>query len=103
MSSGGELQSEGSEGAERARVRVSGSVQGVFFRDSTREKAESLALTGWVRNLPDGNVEAVFEGPSAKVREMVEWCEAGPPHAEVENVEVNHEPPENDLSAFEVR
>ncbi|MBA2693596.1 MAG: acylphosphatase [Rubrobacter sp.] len=97
------MQSEGNEGAQRARVRVSGRVQGVFFRDSTREKAESLRLTGWVENLPDGRVEAVFEGPPDKVREMVEWCEAGPPHAEVEDVETNHEPPENDLSAFEVR
>lgn len=91
------------EGIERARVRVSGRVQGVFFRDSTREKAESLSLAGWVRNLPDGSVEAVFEGPSAKVREMLEWCEAGPRRAEVGDIEVNREPPENDLSTFEVR
>jgi acylphosphatase len=91
------------EDTERTRVRVSGRVQGVFFRDSTREKAESLALAGWVRNTPDGAVEAVFEGPEESVREMIEWCEAGPPQAEVENVETNFEPPENDLSAFEVR
>ncbi len=97
------MRSEGNEGAERARVLVSGSVQGVFFRDSTREKAESLSLAGWVRNLPDGNVEAVFEGSAPNVREMIEWCEAGPPRATVENVEVTHEPPEAGPSDFEVR
>ncbi len=97
------MQSKGNEGTERARVRVSGKVQGVFFRDSTREKAESLNLDGWVRNLPDGRVEAVFEGSAANVREMLEWCEAGPRRADVEDVEANYEPPENDLSAFEVR
>lgn len=91
------------EGTERARVRVSGRVQGVFFRDSTREKAESLNLYGWVRNLPDGTVEAVFEGSEASVREMIEWCESGPSHAEVENVEATRETPENNLRSFEVR
>jgi acylphosphatase len=91
------------ENDERARVRVSGKVQGVFFRDSTREKASSLNLDGWVRNLPDGRVEAVFEGPSEKVREMVEWCRSGPPQADVEEVEADYEPPEDDLSGFEVR
>lgn len=91
------------ENDERARVRVSGKVQGVFFRDSTREKASSLNLDGWVRNLPDGRVEAVFEGPSEKVREMVEWCRSGPPQADVEEVEADYESPEDDLSGFEVR
>ena len=63
---------------ERAHVRISGQVQGVFFRDSTRQKAEELGLAGWVKNLPDGRVEAVFEGPAEKVREMIRWCEEGP-------------------------
>jgi acylphosphatase len=79
---------------ERAHVRVSGQVQGVFFRDSTREKAEELGLAGWVKNLPDGQVEAVFEGPSDKVREMVRWCE---------NVDADFESAGEDLEGFEVR
>jgi acylphosphatase len=88
---------------ERAHVRVSGQVQGVFFRDSTREKAEELGLAGWVRNLPDGQVEAVFEGPSQEVREMVRWCEEGPRHASVENVDTDFEGAGGDLEGFEVR
>jgi len=88
---------------ERAHVRVSGQVQGVFFRDSTREKAEELGLAGWVKNLPDGQVEAVFEGPSESVREMVRWCEGGPQHASVENVDTDFESAGGDLEGFEVR
>ena len=88
---------------ERAHVRVSGQVQGVFFRDSTRKKAEELGLAGWVRNLPDGQVEAVFEGPSREVREMVRWCEEGPQHASVENVDTDFESAGGDLEGFEVR
>ena len=87
---------------ERAHVLVSGQVQGVFFRDSTRQKAEELGLTGWVKNTPDGAVEALFEGPSERVREMVRWCEEGPQRASVENVETNFESPGGDLEAFEV-
>ena len=87
---------------ERASVRITGRVQGVFFRDSTREKAEELGLAGWVSNVPDG-VEAVFEGPSEKVREAVAWCEQGPPQASVDNVDADFEPARNDLTGFEVR
>ncbi len=86
----------------RTRVLVSGRVQGVFFRDSTREKAEALGLSGWVRNLPNGDVEAVFEGDPESVREMVSWCEQGPPQATVEDVAAEEEPPEG-LHGFEVR
>jgi acylphosphatase len=88
---------------ERAHVYVSGGVQGVFFRDSARERAEQLGLAGWVRNLPDGRVEAVFEGPREKVREMVRWCEEGPPHATVKDVDAEFEAPAGDLRGFEVR
>jgi acylphosphatase len=88
---------------ERAHARVSGRVQGVFFRDSAREKAESLGLTGWVKNTPDGRVEALFEGPSEKVREMVEWCERGPSQASVESVNTDFEEARGDLESFEVR
>ena len=88
---------------ERAHLYVSGQVQGVFFRDSARKRAERLGLTGWVKNLPDGRVEALFEGPSEKVREMVRWCEQGPSQAEVEDVDTDFEAPEGDLTSFEVR
>jgi acylphosphatase len=88
---------------ERAHVRISGQVQGVFFRDSTRQKAEELGLAGWVKNLSDGSVEAVFEGPSAKVREMVGWCEEGPRNASVEDVDSDFETSGGDLQGFEVR
>lgn len=88
---------------ERAHVRVSGRVQGVFFRDSTRQRAEELGLAGWVRNLPDGRVEALFEGPPERVREMVDWCEEGPRQASVEDVETDFEGPGEDLQGFEVR
>jgi acylphosphatase len=88
---------------ERAHVRISGQVQGVFFRDSTRQQAEELGLVGWVKNLPDGRVEAVFEGPSERVREMVRWCEEGPQQASVENVDTDFESASRDLEGFEVR
>jgi len=91
------------ESGERAHVHVSGQVQGVFFRDSARDKAEQLGLTGWVRNLPDGRVEMLFEGPSEKVREMVRWCKEGPSRAEVESVDSEFETPRGDLAGFEVR
>ena len=87
---------------ERRHVLVSGQVQGVFFRDSTRQEAERLGLSGWVRNTQDGRVEAVFEGESGAVRQMVEWCESGPSSADVEDVSVEQETPEG-LSGFEVR
>ena len=69
-------------------VVVSGQVQGVWFRASTKQKAEELGLTGWVRNSPDGCVEAIFEGEEDIVNKMVDWCNKGPPMAKVDNVEV---------------
>ena len=87
---------------ERARVYVSGGVQGVLFRDSARREANRLGLSGWVSNLPDGRVEAVFEGDSAGVREMVRWCEEGPPEASVESVDASFEEPRGEAVGFEV-
>lgn len=78
----------------RAHVIVIGRVQGVFFRASTRETALELGLAGYVRNLPDGSVEAVFEGPIAAVEQAVTWSRTGPPHAAVEHVEVEWGQPE---------
>ena len=88
--------------AERVHVSITGRVQGVFFRDSTREKAEELGLSGWVRNTSDG-VEAVFEGPPQKIREAVAWCEHGPPNASVDNLNADFGPAQNDLQGFDVR
>ena len=92
-----------SKDQERAYVRISGQVQGVFFRDSTRQKAVELNLAGWVKNLPDGRVEAVFEGPSEMVQEILRWCEEGPQHASVENVDTDIEETGGELSGFEIR
>ena len=77
----------------RVRARISGRVQGVFFRASCAERAEALGLSGWVRNASDGGVEAVFEGEEAAVEAMLAWCREGPPYAEVRNVEVAEEAP----------
>jgi acylphosphatase len=88
--------------ALRARVVVRGRVQGVFFRAEARARARSLGLTGWVRNLPDGSVEAVFEGPQEAVESMVRWCEDGPAGARVDDVDVMWEQPAGDVG-FEVR
>ena len=78
----------------RARVVVRGRVQGVFFRDSTRRRALDAGVTGWVRNRPDGAVEAVFEGPSEAVEGMVRFCERGPRGAHVDRVDRFDESPE---------
>jgi acylphosphatase len=71
----------------RAHVFVSGRVQGVWFRESTRRRADELGLEGWVRNLPDGRVEALFEGDPSAVRLAVEYVREGPAHARVDHVE----------------
>jgi acylphosphatase len=73
-------------------------VQGVFFRVETRDRARSLGLAGWVRNCPDGTVEAVFEGESERVRSMVDWCRRGPPGASVAAVDVEWEEAAGDTS-----
>lgn len=86
----------------RAHVLVSGRVQGVAYRACTVEMATELGVAGWVRNLPNGKVEAVFEGPEDPVEDMVAWCQQGPPAAVVKNVEVEYEEPEN-LQGFEIR
>lgn len=86
----------------RAHVRVQGSVQGVFFRVETRDRARSLGVSGWVRNLPDGAVEAVFEGDDPQVESMVDWCHRGPSGADVHDVDVAWEEPQS-LSGFAVR
>jgi acylphosphatase len=86
----------------RERVLVSGLVQGVYFRDSCRQLANRYGVHGWVRNLPDGRVEAVFEGPEDAVNRLVEWNQHGPESAVVTDIEVHDEPPEG-LRGFAVR
>lgn len=76
----------------RAHVLVSGRVQGVFFRAECAERARQRRVSGWARNLPDGRVEALFEGPDDAVRFMVDWCRRGPRLAEVDVVETAWEP-----------
>jgi acylphosphatase len=81
---------------------VTGRVQGVFFRDTARRRAEAAGVVGWISNRPDGAVEAVFEGEPDRVDELVEFCRHGPSRAEVANVEVIDEEPEG-LTRFTVR
>jgi acylphosphatase len=86
----------------RAHVYVTGTVQGVYFRATTRDEAQDRDLDGWVRNLDDGRVEAVFEGPEEAVDEMVEFCAEGSAAAEVTDVDVSYEEPVGE-SPFSVR
>ncbi|MGW0230506.1 acylphosphatase [Actinopolymorpha singaporensis] len=86
----------------RVRVVVHGAVQGVFFRDTCRRTAGEHGVAGWVRNCPDGSVEAAFEGGPDQVRALVAWCRSGPPAARVDKVEEFPEPPEG-LIGFEIR
>jgi acylphosphatase len=89
-------------GAVEARhVVVAGRVQGVWFRDTCCEHARNLGVAGWVRNLTDGRVEAVFEGPAAAVDRMVAWCHEGPGRARVDSVEATVRTPEG-LAGFRI-
>jgi acylphosphatase len=89
-------------GDQRARVRIVGRVQGVFFRVETRDRARSLSLGGWVRNARDGSVEAAFEGSSERVQSMLDWCRRGPSLAQVDEVSVEWEDPQGE-TGFEIR
>ena len=86
----------------RAHVFVSGRVQGVSFRWYTQQKAQELGLTGWVRNLWDSRVEAIFEGEERVVQRVVDWCHVGAPSARVDRVEVNYEEPTGEFSRFRI-
>lgn len=85
-----------------AHVYVSGYVQGVAFRYSTIRQANSLGVTGWVRNLPDGRVEVLIEGEEAQVNQMVDWCYHGPRMARVTDVQVEHRPYTGRYDRFDV-
>jgi acylphosphatase len=89
-------------GRTRAHVFVSGTVQGVYFRATTRDTAREHGVDGWVRNLDDGRVEAVFEGAEEDVEALVAFCHEGSSAARVEDVEVSHEEPQGE-DGFRVR
>ena len=84
-------------------VKIHGKVQGVWFRASTKQKAEQLGLTGWVRNTDDGCVEAVFEGEEKLVQDMIKWCYHGPPLSKVKNVEVKNQNSTNSFDSFLIK
>lgn len=86
----------------RAHLYISGRVQGVMFREATRREALARGVTGWVKNLADGRVEAVFEGTEIGVQAMIEWCNRGPSRAEVEQVDVAWETATGEFDRFEV-
>ncbi|NTU42654.1 MAG: acylphosphatase [Nitrospirales bacterium] len=87
----------------RAHLYISGTVQGVFYRAFTREVARSLGLFGWGKNLFDGRVEAVFEGPKEKIESAITRCYAGPPSSRVTNIEVSWDEPLEHLREFIIR
>jgi acylphosphatase len=84
-------------------ILIKGRVQGVFFRASTRDTAERLGLRGWVRNSPDGSVEAVFEGPRDMIDRAIDWCHKGPPGAMVTKVEEKWLSYTGDFETFDIR
>jgi len=84
-------------------VIISGRVQGVWFRANTKQMAEQLGLTGWVRNTSDGCVEAVFEGEEHLINKMIEWCNQGSPLSKVKNVDVKNQESTNEFSDFSIR
>jgi acylphosphatase len=86
----------------RVHVLIEGRVQGVFFRAATRDEARARGLSGWVRNLPDGRVEALFEGEKPVVENMLTWCRKGPPYAYVDQVEEDWQNYQGDLTDFRV-
>jgi acylphosphatase len=86
----------------RAHVRIDGRVQGVNFRASARAQARIVGVEGWVRNLDDGRVEAVFEGPEAAVKLMIGWCYSGPRSARVDRIDVEWEQPTGQERGFRI-
>ncbi len=87
----------------RAHIFVSGRVQGVFFRESARKKAKDLGVSGWVRNLADGRVEAVFEGEKEKIERMTKWAKKGPLISIVDNIDIVWEEYQAEFNDFEIK
>ena len=86
----------------KAHVLISGRVQGVFFRMETKRVAENYGVFGWVRNLSDGKVEAVFEGNKESVDAMLKWCDKGPAHAKVDRVDVRWQDCSGEFEGFDI-
>lgn len=86
----------------KARVRIEGLVQGVNYRYATRQKAQELGVTGWVRNMRDGSVECLLEGEQDKVEALIRWCHHGPSGARVEKVTTHREEYTGDLQGFSI-
>jgi acylphosphatase len=89
-------------GKQRVRLFIKGKVQGVFFRQALKVSAKKNNVTGWVRNLKDGRVEALLEGEDLDVSTLVEWCHAGSANARVEDIEIKNEKYKGEFSKFEV-
>ncbi len=87
----------------RVHIHVSGHVQGVFFRYETKRNAEKFGVFGWVRNLPDGRVECVFEGEKDDVNKLIEFCKHGPPGAQVSDIKIEWENYKNEFNIFEIK
>jgi len=87
----------------RAHLHISGIVQGVGYRYYTRREAQGIGLTGWVRNLPDGRVEAVLQGTHEQVERMIKWCTRGPEEARVSDIAVAYEEPDSEFPDFGIR
>lgn len=87
----------------RLHMLVSGLVQGVFYRATAERVARELGLTGWVRNVPDGRVEVIAEGPDAALDSFVRWCHEGPPAARVDSVEVSASGATGEFTGFTTR
>jgi acylphosphatase len=100
---GAVLTAKAKEMKTRAHMIVSGRVQGVFFRTETKYEADSHGVKGWVRNLPDGRVEAVFEGEEKAVKALVEFCKRGPPGARVNSVDLTWENFTGEFDGFKIK
>lgn len=87
---------------KRARVLITGKVQGVNFRAACRDQARAVKVGGWVKNRTDGAVEAVFEGTQAGVQRMISWCYSGPIHAKVDTVDVEWQEPTHAEPTFDI-
>lgn len=87
----------------QVKVVVTGRVQGVFYRARTKEKADLLGIKGYVKNLPDGSVEAVFQGEALSVTKMTNWCRKGPAAAKVEHVSIQKDEMISDVDTFQIR
>jgi len=87
----------------KVHLFISGRVQGVFFRENTRRKAEGLEINGWVRNLDDSRVEIILEGDEEKVKNMIKWTKRGPIFAKVNKVEIEEEEYKNEFKDFKIK